>query len=42
MQLWRTESELDGINSGSWHHCLPISIYMIESEREIVQRLCAK
>jgi len=19
--------ELDGINSGSWHHCLPIGIY---------------
>jgi len=24
MQLWRTEFELDGINSGSWYHCLPI------------------
>ena len=22
-----TESELDGINSGSWYHCLPIGIY---------------
>ena len=27
MQLWRTEFELDGINSGRWCHCLPISIY---------------
>jgi len=24
MQLWRPEFELDGINSGSWYHCLPI------------------
>jgi len=24
MQLWRTEFELDGLNSGSWYHCLPI------------------
>ena len=21
------ESKLDGINSGSWYHCLPIAIY---------------
>jgi len=41
MQLWRPEFELDGINSGSWYHCLPI-IYIIDSEREIVQYLCAK
>jgi len=27
MQLWRPESELDGINLGSWYHCLPIGIY---------------
>ena len=27
MQLWRSESELDGIDSGSWYHCLPIGIY---------------
>ena len=26
MQLWRPEFELDGINSGSWYHCLPIRI----------------
>jgi len=25
--LWRPEFELYGINSGSWHHCLPIKIY---------------
>jgi len=43
MQLWRTEFELDGINSGSWYHCLPIKIYhRFDSEREIVQQLCAK
>jgi len=35
MQLWRTEFELDRINSGSWYHCLPIR-YIIESEREIL------
>jgi len=39
MQLWRTEFELGGINSGSWYHCLPV---IIESERKIVQQLCAK
>ena len=27
MQLWRPEFELDGKNSGSWFHCLPIRIY---------------
>jgi len=27
MQLWRPEYELDGTNSGSWYHCLPIGIY---------------
>ena len=27
MQLWRPESELDGINSGSWYHYLPTGIY---------------
>jgi len=26
MQPWRPESELDGINSGSWYHCLPIGM----------------
>jgi len=35
IQLWRPEFELDGINSGSWYHCLPIRI-IIDSEREIV------
>jgi len=23
----QSESELDGINSGSWYHCLPVGIY---------------
>ena len=27
MQLWRPEFELDGINSESWCHCLPIRMY---------------
>ena len=29
MQLWRPEFKfkLDGINSGSWYHCLPIRLY---------------
>ena len=26
MQLLRPEFELDGINSGSWFHCLPITL----------------
>ena len=26
IQLWRPESKMDGINSGSWFHCLPIGI----------------
>ena len=26
MQLWKPESELDGINSGSWYHYLPVEI----------------
>ena len=25
MQLWRPESELDGINLGSWYHCLVLT-----------------
>jgi len=41
MQLWRSEFELDGINSDIWYHCLPIK-YIIDSEREIVQQTCAK
>ena len=31
-----TDFELDGINSGSWCHCLPIDISLI------VQKLCTK
>jgi len=27
MQLWRPESEMDGINSGSWCHWLPIEVF---------------
>jgi len=32
MQLRRPEFELDGINSGSWYHCLPIRIYHRQQE----------
>jgi len=41
MQLWRPEFVLDGINLGSWYHCLPIR-YITDSDRETVQQLCAK
>ena len=38
-----TEFKLDGINLGIWYHCLPIRMYsIIDSEKEIVQQLCAK
>jgi len=38
MQLWRTESELD-----RFKQLVPVLTgYIIESEREIVQQLCAK
>jgi len=40
MPLWRPEFKLDRINSGSWYCCLPLLV--IDSEREIVQQLCAK
>jgi len=33
MQLWRPESELNGINSGSWYHCLPIGIYTVNLKK---------
>jgi len=32
MQLWRPEFELDGINSGSWYHCLLIRSMEYEVE----------
>jgi len=41
MQLWRTESELDGKYSGSWYHCILIRIYHWKWEG-VVQWLCAK
>ena len=31
--LWRPESELDGINSGIWYHCLPMDISLIRRGR---------
>jgi len=39
MQLWRPEFKLDGINSGSWYHCLPYG-YATDNKRRIVQQLC--
>jgi len=30
--------KLDGINSGSWYHYLPICIYIIDYEKETVQQ----
>ena len=37
MQLWRPEFELDGINSGSWFHCLPIRPVRKENEVALQQ-----
>jgi len=25
--LWRPDFEFDGMNTGSWYHCLPIRMY---------------
>jgi len=40
MQLWRPESELDGINSGSWYHCLPIGMYHCLGEGGCIAAVC--
>ena len=40
MQLWRPESELDGIHSGSWYHCLPIRIYHLLGEGGYIAAVC--
>ena len=40
MQLWRPESELDGINSGSWYHCLPVGIYHWLGEGGCIAVVC--
>ena len=40
MQLWRPESELDEINSGSWYHCLPIGIYHWLGEGGCIAVVC--
>ena len=40
MQLWRPEFELDGINSGSWYHCLPIRIYHWQWEGDCTAVVC--
>jgi len=40
MQRWRPESELDGINSGSWYHCLPIGIYHLLGEGGCIVVVC--
>jgi len=40
MQQWRPESALDGINSGSWYHCLPIGIYHWLGEGGCIAVVC--
>jgi len=40
MQPWRPESELDGINSGSWYHCLPMAIYHWSGEGGCIAVAC--
>ena len=40
MQLWRPESELDGTNSSSWYHCLPIGIYYWLREGGCIAAVC--
>jgi len=40
MQLWRPESKLDGINSGSWYHCLPIGVYHRLGEAGCIAVVC--
>jgi len=40
MQWWRPEFELDGINSGSWYHCLPIEIYYSSGEGACIAAVC--
>ena len=40
MQLWRPEFELDGINLGSWYHCLPIGIYHWLGEGGYIAVVC--
>ena len=42
MQLWRPESELDGINSGSWYYCLPIEIYHSLGEGGCIYSNCVQ
>ena len=41
-ELWRPEFELDGINSGSWYHCLPIGIYHWLGEGGWIAELCVR
>jgi len=40
MQLRRPESELDGIKSGSWYHCLPMGIYHWLGEGDCIAAVC--
>ena len=40
MQLWRPKFKLDGINSGSWYHCLPIRIYHWLGEGGCMAAVC--
>jgi len=42
IQLWRPEFELNGINSDSWYHCLPIRIYHSLIVRGTLYSSCAQ
>ena len=39
MPSWRPEFKLDGINSGSWYHCLAISNLIIDNLASVTSRL---
>jgi len=40
MQPRRPESELHGINSGSWYHCLPVGIYHALGDAGCIAVVC--
>jgi len=40
MQLWKPESELDGITSNSWYHYLQIGVYHWLGEGGCTSVLC--
>jgi len=42
MQLWKSEFELDGINSGSSYHCLPVWLDILLSMRGRLYSSCVR